>query len=47
MNELYKKNGLLGFQPATSCLPRQRSTTRAILVVMEYHLNVIDEQVIM
>ena len=44
MNELYK-NGLLEFEPATSCIPRQRSTTWAISEVTKYHLNVIDEQV--
>ena len=44
MNELYN-NGLLGFEPATSCIPRKRSTTWAISEVTNYHLNVIDEQV--
>ena len=45
MNESYKK-GLKGFDPATSCILRQCSTTWAILAVTNYHfLNVIDEQV--
>ena len=41
----YIKNGLVGFDPATSCIPRQRSTTCAISVVAKYYLNVIDEHV--
>ena len=46
MNELYK-NGLFVFEPATSCIPRQRSTTWAISEVTKYYLNIIhvDEQV--
>ena len=44
MNELYKKIGSLGFDPTTSCVPRQRSTTCATSEVTDYHLNVIDEQ---
>ena len=41
----YIKNGSLGFEPATSCVPRQRSTTCAISEGTNYRLNVIDEEV--
>ena len=45
MNELYSKNGLMGFNPPTPCIPRQRSTTCAISVAAKRYLNVIDEHV--
>ena len=35
----------MGFDPATPCIPRQRSTTCAISVVANCYLNVIDEHV--
>ena len=35
----------MGFEPATPCIPRQRSTTCAISVVAKCYLNVLDEPV--
>ena len=35
----------MGFDPATPCIPRQRSITCARSVVAKCYLNVIDEHV--
>ena len=35
----------MGFDPATPCIPRQRSTTCAISVFAKCYLNVIDKHV--